>query len=106
MIIRDVLPELNLSYQPITAEKLVFRFGNELNLPIRIQKSAINMLINASKNGLKRTGKDPKGLAAACIYIAAKEGAMKKTQSDVADIAKITEVTLRSRAKQIKLKLI
>ena len=106
MIIRDVLPELNLSYQPITAEKLVFRFGNELNLPIRIQKTAINMLINASKNGLKRTGKDPKGLAAACIYIAAKEGAMKKTQSDVADIAKITEVTLRSRAKQIKLKLI
>jgi len=105
MIIRDVLPELNLSYQPITAEKLVFRFGNELNLPIKIQKSAINMLINASKNGLKRTGKDPKGLAAACIYIAAKEGAMRKTQSDVADIAKITEVTLRSRAKQIKLKL-
>jgi len=106
MIIRDVLPELNLSYQPITAEKLVFRFGNELNLPIKIQKTAIKMLISASKNGLKRTGKDPKGLAAACIYIAAKEGAMKKTQSDVADIAKITEVTLRSRAKQIKLKLI
>ncbi len=105
MIIRDVLTELNLSYQPITAEKLVFRFGNELNLPIRIQKTAINMLIHASRNGLKRTGKDPKGLAAACIYIAAKEGAMRKTQSDVADIAKITEVTLRSRAKQIKLKL-
>jgi len=54
---------------------------------------------------LKRTGKDPKGLAAACIYIAAKDGAIRKTQSLVADIAKITEVTLRSRAKQIKEKL-
>jgi len=105
MIIREVLPDLNLRYQPITAESLVFRFGNELDLPIKIQKNAINMLKDASKNGLKRTGKDPKGLAAACIYIAAKNGCIRKTQSKVADVAKITEVTLRSRAKQIKSKL-
>ncbi len=105
MIIREVLPELKLRYQPITAESLVFRFGNELHLPMEIQKIAINMLKQASKNGLKRTGKDPKGLAAACIYIAAKNGSIRKTQSKVAFIAKITEVTLRSRAKQIKLKL-
>ncbi|MFX1456855.1 MAG: transcription initiation factor IIB family protein, partial [Promethearchaeota archaeon] len=105
MIIREVLPELRLRYQPITAECLVFRFGNELDLPIQIQKNAINMLKDASKNGLQRTGKDPKGLAAACIYIAAKNGSIRKTQSKVADIAKITEVTLRSRAKQIKSKL-
>jgi transcription initiation factor TFIIB len=105
MIIREVLPELNLRYQPITAESLVFRFGNELDLPIQIQKNAINMLKDASKNGLKRTGKDPKGLAAACIYIAAKNASVRKTQSKVADVAKITEVTLRSRAKQIKSKL-
>ena len=105
MIIREVLPDLKLRYQPITAECLVFRFGNELDLPIQIQKHAINMLKNASRNGLKRTGKDPKGLAAACVYIAAKDASIRKTQSDVADIAKITEVTLRSRAKQIKNKL-
>ena len=105
MIIREVLPDLKLRYQPITAECLVFRFGNELELPIKIQKNEINMLRDASRNGLKRTGKDPKGLAAACIYIAAKNGAIRKTQSKVADIAKITEVTLRSRAKQIKNKL-
>ncbi|MFX1392808.1 MAG: transcription initiation factor IIB family protein [Promethearchaeota archaeon] len=105
MIIREVLPELNLKYQPITAESLVFRFGNELELPMVIQKCAISMLKQASQNGLKRTGKDPKGLAAACIYIAAKDGAMRKTQSRVAEIAKITEVTLRSRAKQIRNKL-
>jgi len=105
MIIREVLPELGLKYQPITAESLVFRFGNELSLPMKIQKKAIDMLREASKNGLKRTGKDPKGLAAACIYIAAKDGAMRKTQSTVADVAKITEVTLRSRSKQIKSRL-
>ena len=105
MIIREVLPELGLRYQPITAESLVYRFGNELDLPMNIQKNAIEMLRTASSNGLKRTGKDPKGLAAACIYIAAKDGSIRKTQSLVAEIAKITEVTLRSRAKQIKSKL-
>jgi len=105
MIIREVLPQLGLRYQPITAESLVFRFGNELNLPMKVQKVAIDMLRTASKNGLARTGKDPKGLAAACIYIAAKDGAIRKTQSLVADVAKITEVTLRSRAKQIKSRL-
>lgn len=106
MIIREILPELNLKYQPIKAETLIYRFSNNLELPMEIQKCAINMLKTASKNGLKRTGKDPKGLAAACIYIAARDGNMRKTQSTVAYIAKITEVTLRSRAKQIKNKLI
>lgn len=106
MIIREILPELNLKYQPIKAETLIYRFSNNLELPMKIQKCAIEMLKTASKNGLKRTGKDPKGLAAACIYIAARDGNMRKTQSIVADIAKITEVTLRSRAKQIKSKLI
>jgi len=105
MIIREVLPQLGLRYQPITAESLVFRFGNELDLPMKVQKVAIDMLRKASRNGLARTGKDPKGLAAACIYIAAKDGSIRKTQSLVANIAKITEVTLRSRAKQIKNKL-
>ena len=106
MIIREILPELNLKYQPIKAETLIYRFSNNLELPMEIQKCAIEMLKTASRNGLKRTGKDPKGLAAACIYIAARDGNMRKTQSTVADIAKITEVTLRSRAKQIKNKLI
>ncbi len=106
MIIREILPELNLKYQPIKAETLIYRFSNNLELPMEIQKCAIEMLKTASKNGLKRTGKDPKGLAAACIYIAARDGNMRKTQSTVAYIAKITEVTLRSRAKQIKSKLI
>jgi len=88
MIIREVLPSLGLRYQPITAESLVFRFGNELELPMKIQKVAINMLRTASRNGLARTGKDPKGLAAACIYIAAKDGEIRRTQSLVAEIAK------------------
>ncbi len=105
IIMRDVLPELGLKYVPITAECLVYRFGNELELPMEIQKVAVDMLKQASRRGLNRTGKDPKGLAASVVYIAAKEANCRKTQSLVASVAKITEVTLRSRAKQIKTQL-
>ena len=40
LIVRNVLPVLNLKYRPISPEPLIFRFGNELNLTIRIQKDA------------------------------------------------------------------
>ena len=105
MIVKEVLPELGLRYRPITAEQLVFRFGNDLGLPMEVQKKAINMLAKASKNGLLRTGKDPKGLAASVIYMAAKASNCRKTQAEVSEVAKVTEVTLRSRSKQIKGKL-
>jgi transcription initiation factor TFIIB len=105
MVVKEVLPEVGLKYKPITAEQLVFRFGNDLGLPMDVQKKAINMLVQASKNGLLRTGKDPKGLAASVIYMAAKLSHIRKTQAEVSEVAKVTEVTLRSRSKQIKSKL-
>ncbi|TFG06178.1 MAG: hypothetical protein EU539_08350 [Promethearchaeota archaeon] len=102
IIVKEVLPEMGLKYHPITAEKLVFKFGGDLGLSMDTQKKALNMLARASKNGLDRIGKDPKGLAASVIYIAAKANNERKTQAEVAEVAKITEVTLRSRAKDVK----
>jgi len=102
LIVRNVLPVLNLKYRPISPEPLIFRFGNELNLSIKVQKSAAEILKAASKTGLKKMGKDPKGLAAAALYMAAKASPERKTQTQIAEIARVTEVTLRTRAKQIK----
>ncbi len=102
MIVKEILPILNLKYQPITAIQLVYRFGNDLGLTMKTQKRAVDMLMIATKNGLIRTGKDPKGMAASVIYMAAKETNERKTQAEIAEIAKCTEVTLRSRAKDIK----
>jgi transcription initiation factor TFIIB len=101
LIVKEVLPELGLKYHPITAEQLVFKFGNDLGIPMETQKKAADMLLDATKNGLIRTGKDPKGFAASVVYIAAKDSNERKTQSEVALVAKITEVTLRSRIKDI-----
>ena len=98
----EVLPELNLKYKPITPEQLVFRFGNKLKIPIKTQKEALKLLKTSSKKGLSTNGKDPKGFAASAIYMAARSTKHRKTQIEVSDIAKITEVTLRTRLKDIK----
>jgi transcription initiation factor TFIIB len=102
LVVRKVLPILNMRYKPISPEPLVYRFGNDLNLSINVQKKAADMLRDSLKRGLKKMGKDPKGLAAAALYIAAKASTERLTQTEIADAARITEVTLRTRAKQIK----
>jgi len=102
MIVRLILPVLGLDYHPISAEQLVFLFGNRLGLPEEIKIKAIKILQKTTKKGLSFIGKDPKGLAAAVLYLVARKTEFKKTQIEVAQAAKVTEVTLRSRVKDIK----
>jgi transcription initiation factor TFIIB len=101
IIVHKVLPTLNLRYKPLGPKALIYRFGNELNVSMGIQQNANSILKLASRQGLRGLGKDPKGLAAAAIYLSARDSMEKRTQSQIASIARITEVTLRTRAKQI-----
>jgi len=101
-LVKQILPELNLKYKPITPEQLIFRFGNDLKIPIKTQKKALKLFLNSSEKGLSTNGKDPKGFAASTIYLAIKPTEYRKTQAEVSQIAKITEVTLRTRIKEIK----
>jgi len=103
MVVREILPVLGLDYRPISAQQLIFLFGNRLDLPEELKIKAIKMLKETSKKGSLFNGKDPKGLAAAVLYLVAKNTEFKKTQVEVAQAAKVTEVTLRSRVKDIKI---
>ena len=71
-----------------------------LNLGIEIEKLTVmiiqNYLMKKSNNG-----KNPKGLIAGAIYLAAKLKNAKITQKDISSIIDITEVTLRSRYKEL-----
>ncbi|MBD3353921.1 MAG: hypothetical protein GF364_20735 [Candidatus Lokiarchaeota archaeon] len=102
LIIKRVFPEFGYKYKPITIPPLVYRFGNVLKLSMKTQKTAIAILSKAIHKGLRRGGKDPKGLAAAALYMAAKHNHEHRTQNDISDVAMITEVTLRNRIHQIK----
>ena len=101
-LLKDVLSELNLKYKPITVEQLIFKFGNDLELPMQTQQLAMKMLNQSFKKGMSTIGKDPKGFAASALYLAAKETNNRKTQAEVSYVAKITEVTLRTRVNDFK----
>jgi len=105
LIVRRVLPPLRMRYKPIGPAPLIYRFGADLGLTISVQKRAHEMLKIAQKNGLKIMGKDPKGISCAVLYLAAKPTAERLTQTRIAEVGHITEVTLRTRAKQVKAKL-
>ena len=47
------------------------------------------------------SGRGPAGISAAALYVAALMNDEKKTQREVADVAGITEVTIRNRYKEL-----
>ncbi|MFX1384407.1 MAG: transcription initiation factor IIB family protein, partial [Promethearchaeota archaeon] len=101
LLIREVLPELKLTYKPITVEQLVIKFCNELELPHHIQKEALRILSISLNGGISISGKDPKGFAASAVYLATRNTKDHKKQTNIANLAKITEVTLRTRVKEM-----
>lgn len=80
------------------------RIGAILNLSASTIRRAIDILKQAQKMGLT-AGKDPAGLAAAAIYIAAMMQGEMRTQKEVARAAQVTEVTVRNRYKELVKKL-
>lgn len=65
-----------------------------------IQQEAIKIIEGAQGKDLT-TGKDPKGLAAAALYIVGTLEGERRTQRDISRVSHITEVTIRNRYKEI-----
>jgi transcription initiation factor TFIIB len=84
--------------------KFVTGIASRLQLDQSTERRAVEILRDAKlRQGL--SGKEPKGIAAAALYIACLEGKTRKTQKEFADAAGTTEVTLRNRMKGLKLLL-
>ncbi|MFQ5553718.1 MAG: transcription initiation factor IIB, partial [Thermoplasmata archaeon] len=65
---------------------------------------AMDILKQATEKELT-SGRGPTGVAAAAIYIASILGNERRTQREVADVAGVTEVTIRNRYKELTDKL-
>lgn len=76
------------------------RIGNTLKVSAATIRDALEILKQAQKLGMT-AGKDPAGLAAAAIYIAALRRGEVRTQKEVARAAQVTEVTVRNRYKEL-----
>ena len=101
---RLLLREASIKVPLPNAADFVPRIGSYLRLSGQTIKRAIEILEQARAAGLT-AGKDPAGLAAAAIYIAALQNGEIRTQKEVARAAKVTEVTVRNRYKELVKKL-
>jgi transcription initiation factor TFIIB len=99
---RLIVSNLKILLTSTPVIQFVSRFGEELELSPQVQIRANELINKAKENGLRTMGKDPKGLAAAALYVAAKELGEPKSQSLIAKVCSVSEVTLRNRAKDVK----
>jgi len=107
-LIYDQLQKDNLKHNinpskgiPLNSPKnFLARYSAELGLSSQTQLYAGRILDYAMKLRILG-GKDPSGLAAAALYIAAIKNDEKRTQRDIATVASITEVTVRNRYKDL-----
>ncbi len=104
LCVRLIIRYLNLKIPFSSPIDFIHRFGTELDLPGEAKKKAIDILTMAKEQRLT-IGKDPKGMAAAAIYVASILTGARRTQLEIARTARVTEVTVRNRYKEMVEKL-
>jgi transcription initiation factor TFIIB len=93
--------DLGLPTGPIDPREYIPRFGTELDLPKSVQSKAETFAKQAREDGIIG-GRNPAGVAAACLYTAAKELGVELTQQAAADQADVTPVTLRGTYRELQ----
>jgi len=101
---RFIARELLFHLKPTSPIDYVPRFVSELGLSGEVQTKAIEILKEAQEKGVT-SGRGPTGVAAAAVYIASVLCGERRTQRDVAEVARVTEVTVRNRYKELVEKL-
>src|SRR3989339_1252681 len=97
---RFVTRELGISIMPSNPADYIARFASSLKLSAETQSKSVEIIENAQDIELT-SGRGPTGIAAAALYVAALINNEKRTQREVADVAGVTEVTIRNRYKEL-----
>ncbi len=97
---RFVTRELGITILPSDPADYIARFASALNLSAETQSHSVEILHKAQKSELT-SGRGPTGIAAAALYVASLIHGEKRTQREVADVAGVTEVTIRNRYKEL-----
>ncbi|MFB6246419.1 MAG: transcription initiation factor IIB family protein [Candidatus Pacearchaeota archaeon] len=97
---RFITRKLGMKVQQSSPKDYISRFSSVLKLSPKTQNEALKLLQQVENVELT-SGRGPAGIAAAALYVAALMNDEKKTQREVADVAGITEVTIRNRYKEL-----
>jgi transcription initiation factor TFIIB len=97
---RFLIKELDYFIPPLKPSQYITKFSNQLTMQGKVEEIAQKILLTA--RDLKLTsGRGPTGIAAAASYIASVLTGERKTQREIAEIAQVTEVTIRNRYKEL-----
>src|SRR6266540_4273396 len=94
---RVLVFKLNISTPPvIDPMKCIVKVANKADLNENTKRQAMDVMNNLTKREIS-AGKHPMAVAATVLYVSCLNSGENKTQTDIADAAGITEVTLRNR---------
>jgi transcription initiation factor TFIIB len=91
---RYVAEELGLEIAPVDPKRYLPRFCSDLGVSEEVRTRAAEIIDVSIDRGLL-SGRSPTGFAGAAIYTASLLCNEKRTQQEVADVAQVTEVTIR-----------
>jgi transcription initiation factor TFIIB len=84
--------------------KCIAKVANLVKLSEKTKRKAADIMSNVMKEEIS-AGKDPMGLAASILYLSSIKTGESVTQMSIARAAGVTEVTVRTRSKDLKSKL-
>ncbi|KKM14443.1 hypothetical protein LCGC14_1706050 [marine sediment metagenome] len=93
--------KLSLDYQPKKMEDLITRYVSEAGLDIKLVPFVIRFLESVRAKNMFN-GKIVSGVVAAAIYLNAKEFGECISQKKIAQIASVTDTTVRSRKRELE----
>ncbi len=97
---RFITRELKIKILPSNPADYIARFASALKLSAETQSKSVEIIEKAQEVELT-SGRGPTGIASAALYVAALINGEKRTQREVADVAGVTEVTIRNRYKEL-----
>ncbi|QLG61082.1 transcription initiation factor IIB [Halorarum salinum] len=93
--------ELGLDAAPRHPPALVPRLVSAVDASSAVGRRARRLADVAVEAGIAN-GRDPNGVAAACVYVAGKEMGKRITQAELGDAADVTPVTVRERRNELQ----
>ena len=97
---RYLVGELALTIPPTDPMEYVGRLASALDVSEETEHEARQLIEIATSAGV-HSGKHPVGIAASALYAAGRLCAEELTQSAIAEVAQISEVTIRNRYKEV-----
>lgn len=101
---RLLVSRLDLQVPMIDSNKYVVKVANGINISEKTKRKALAMVDEAQRKGVS-VGKDPMGIAASVLYLAGQVTGELKTQAEIAKAAGVTEITVRNRSRELRVRL-